>query len=144
MKINFGKERINNDEEKKSGFDPVECGWYAAILSKITKKPSRAGNEYFEVIWTVEPDGERITQFRKFWDNYSLTDAAIWKLRKLLIAMGHDADQLIGEFEFDPQDMVGEEAMIRLGPPDEGYNNNRVEQVENHAYDPEAAAAELV
>ncbi len=65
---------------------------------------------------------------RKAWNVFSLSPKALPFLKKLLIDVGVDPDELEDEFEFEPNDILGEEVYLTFGEP-EIYQGSEVQNV---------------
>lgn len=67
----------------------------------------------------------------KAWNNTSLKDTALWKLRETLEAFGEDPDLLDGDegFDLDPTDYIGSE--VRLHITIGTYRGKETNQVES-------------
>ncbi len=52
---------------------------------------------------------------RKLWDNMSFSPKALWKLKGFYRAMGATDDEMAaGEFNVEPDDLIGQEIMIQV------------------------------
>jgi hypothetical protein len=97
-------------------------GDYEAVVSTCQEKRSKAGNDMYEVGFTVY-SGEREIQVT----DYIVLPKFTWKLKKLAAAVGEEA-----KFEaesFDPHDLAGRSAnlIVTLGSQkQEGYDEKNV------------------
>ncbi len=106
------------------GFDPLPAGVYPVTVMDYEQNEGPAGT-YFAL--TLEVVGGQYAN-RKLWTNLSLSPKAAWKLREALIAFGHTAKELEGEFEFDPDAYLGVECNAVVGQDKyEGRIKNVVE-----------------
>lgn len=83
-------------------FEPIPAGDYLVEIEKCEEKMSSSGNNMLAMTFNVV-EGDYAG--RKIFDNYVLTEKALWKLKSLFVALGEDVD---GILEFDPSDLIGQ------------------------------------
>ena len=83
-------------------FEPIPAGDYLVEIEKCEAKTSSSGNDMLTMTFNVV-EGDYAG--RKIFDNYVLTEKALWKLKSLFVALGEDVD---GILEFDPSDLIGQ------------------------------------
>jgi hypothetical protein len=66
---------------------------------------------------------------RKAWRNYSLQPNALWALKQLLVDLGTDPEDLEGEFDFEPNDVLGSRVNLFFGQERE-YNGRKTQDVD--------------
>lgn len=110
-----------NDVESSSR-EPIDAGTYDAVISNITEKTgASSGKPYLSLELTVA-DSDEDFGGRKVFDNVSLSENALWKLKQLTDATGIDIDD-----EFDTEDFLGEEVTIVVDiEQTEGYDPKNV------------------
>jgi len=98
------------------GPEPWEAGNYPAIITKAEIKPSRSSGEdalYLDLAMTKESeDGEDPEERTLRW-NTSMQTKQLGRFKQLLIRLGFEFPEE-GAFEFDEQDLVGQECVARL------------------------------
>lgn len=108
---------LNLDFSNVPNREPLEEGIYVITISKVEEKIAKSGNPMLTVEFDVEGN-------RKLWDNYVLTDAALWKLKELCEAVGMDTSQVLN---FEPTDIVGLQVQAKI--IQEEYNGDIVNRV---------------
>lgn len=110
-----------NDVESSSR-EPIDAGTYDAVISNITEKTgASSGKPYLSLELTVA-DSDEDFGGRKVFDNVSLAENALWKLKQLTDATGIEIDD-----EFDTEDFLGEEVTIVVDiEQSEGYDPKNV------------------
>jgi len=108
-----------------SGFEKIEPGTYLARVKGIEQKMSQAGKPYLNWSFTIVGgtyDG-RVAFYMT-----SLAPNALWKLKDTLIkAFGFTKEDLAGEFDFDPIDLIGQECALVVGEEEyQGEMRDRV------------------
>ena len=104
---------------------PLDAGPYQAKVLDVTLSEKAGPSGYHSVIidWQVL-DPKRKVRF----DRYSLSPAALWRLKQVMTTLGVEVPD--GEFEIDPDELKGQEATIVLKIEEfNGRENNRVEEV---------------
>ncbi|MBT9132513.1 MAG: hypothetical protein DDT33_01031 [Firmicutes bacterium] len=105
-------------------FEPLPAGVYPITVVDYEENEGPAGI-YFALTLEVT---EGPYANRKLWTNLSLSPKAAWKLQEALIAFGHSAKELEGEFEFDPDAYLGTDCSAIVGQDKyEGRIKNVVE-----------------
>ena len=96
-------------------------GSYMARIDKVETRKSQQDKAYLGINFViVEGDQEG----RVVWQSISLEPRALWKLRQLLEALGHD---LVGMQEVDTDDLLGQEVGINVTHEEyEGQVRHRV------------------
>ena len=83
--------------EATGSFEPLEDGVYHARLVNVEVKPGAAGPYW---AWEYDVTDQPYVN-RKLWNNTSLSEAALWKLKESFDAYGvetdSDTDELIGQ-----------------------------------------------
>jgi hypothetical protein len=117
LKVNFA-----GVPDQKS-FEPVPAGRYMLELSDyIEDEVSQGENEgqpLYKLTWEVLSDDEDLNG-RKIWDNLTIMDTTLWRLKAMLKGFGfviddsEDAEELA--FEFD--ELLGKtlEAQVSISP----------------------------
>ena len=115
--------RIHANWDEVAAGTLIPEGRYPARIDKVEERTSSAGNEYWNVEFTII-DGEY--EGRKLWGVFMLSPQALWKLRALAQACGLD---LSGERELDSEELVGQEVGIVVTTEEyDGQTRNRVNQ----------------
>jgi hypothetical protein len=95
--------KLNNDKasataESSSNFEPVEDGVYHARLMDVRTDGEGRSGPYWTWEYDIIEPGE--AKGRKQWNNTSLADNALWKLKETFDAFGvptdTDTDDLMG------------------------------------------------
>lgn len=98
-------------------------GVYQGTISAAEMKTSSTGNPMLAVTYDINADDG----VHKVFDNYTLVERAMFKLKDLLKALGYDVS---GSLSFDEADLIG--GMVNLKVVQEEYNGeivNRVKKV---------------
>lgn len=120
---------LNLDFSSVPSREPLEEGTYLLTIAEAEEKQSSTGNPMISITYDVNStaDGIEVPGQRKLWDNYSLVEKALFKVKELLDALGYDTDQLV---EMDVTDLVGQQVMAKV--IQETYNGelrNRIKKV---------------
>lgn len=120
---------MNIDFSNVASREPLDAGKYQLRISECVEATSSTGNPMLKVTYDViaTDDGEAVPGNRKLWDNMSLQEKALFRLKDLLDACGYDTS---GGLDFDPADLVGMEIMAQV--IQEEYNGdikNRVKRI---------------
>lgn len=114
--------------------EALEPGNYPVQLGDIERRIASTGSPMLVFIWTVTEPEEAAG--RKLYQNHVLLKQSLWTLKRTLLALGADRDDLEGELQFDPGDWIGEEALavvtreLRKGPQDEeAIPRNNIERI---------------
>jgi hypothetical protein len=110
-------------------FEPLPVGRHKAKVSGCTyvEASQRSGEPGFAWEFTVtEPEFEG----RKAFLNTSLQPQSLWATKRIFRALGVPPDQLEGEIDIEPEDMVDRECFIMIRHEKwEGQNRQRVSRV---------------
>jgi len=108
--------------------DALAPGYYQAAVSKCEEKTSKAGNKYLSWQFNIlEPEE---CQGRKAFFNNSLLQNSLWSLKRTLIALGYPEEDLGGEVQFDPADVLGVECtLVIVEDVYNGETTGKVDQV---------------
>lgn len=109
--------------------EPLEEGKYILTVAEAAEKQSSTGNPMISITYDVNStiDGIEVEGQRKLWDNYSLIDKALFKIKELLDALGYDTSELVA---LEPTDLVGSQVVAQV--IQETYNGeirNRIKKV---------------
>jgi hypothetical protein len=123
--------RVDFSGVESKNFDAIPGGWYHVKVTDgeqtETKEAKKlpAGTPGVNWEFTVQ-DGEYAD--RKVWTNTWLHENSIWALKGLLEATGrYSAEQLAESLEFEIDDVIGSDVMIRVAIRD--YNGDDVNDV---------------
>lgn len=89
----------------KTELEAVPAGNYAVTVASAKEGISKTGNPKIEVKLRIDEPEEQAG--RILFDNFSLQPQALWKLKRWLYALGYSDDDFAGEFELDPEELVG-------------------------------------
>jgi hypothetical protein len=122
--------RVNMTDVEVSDYDPVPSGKYRVAVTDGELKESgenakNPGAEYIHWEFTIQDEEY---QGRKVWANTSLLPHALFSLKGLLSATGFNTD---GEIEFEIDDVINKECVVRVVRKGERTNPNTGE-----TYDP--------
>lgn len=108
-------------------FKLLDEGNYNARVQKIEAKTSSKDNPYLGICFVITDEGKGL-KGRLVWDNFYLSEKAIWKFKQLLDAAGMDTEgDAEGNVDFNPGDLVGAEVNIKVGTDSyEGKDRNVV------------------
>jgi hypothetical protein len=105
-------------------FELLPRGQY---LVEVTSSEERAGTEfpYLNLEMTVL-EGDYAD--RKVWDSMSYSPKALWKLKSFLLQAGYSEEDIVGSFEVDPEEFIGQEYMVIVTQKagNDGVVRNRV------------------
>jgi len=103
IKLNF--EGVNVDG---GGFEPWPVRTPVEFtISKIEPKIGRdSGKPYLEF------EMNHVGSKRKAWSNFSLQPQALWMLKRLLLSLGIPREELEGDFDLEPRDLIGKTVYI--------------------------------
>lgn len=112
---------MNLDFSNVPSREPLEEGIYTLSIAKVEEKTAKSsGNPML----SIEYDVVGVDGNRKLFDNYVLTDAAMWKLKELLDALGIDTSTLVS---LDPQELIGLQVQAKIVQDE--YNGETVNRV---------------
>lgn len=121
---------------------PLPPGYYQAAVASCEQRTSKAGQPFIAWVFNVTAPDEYAG--RKGFFNTSLQQHSLWSLKRLLIALGGTEEELAGEVEFEPSDMIGNECTLVVVEDEwEGETTGKVKQVlAAGEIDPDEAEAE--
>jgi hypothetical protein len=117
-------------------FEPLPSGEYDATLIEIELTESSTLKPMVKVVFGISEEGY---EGRKLYSQYVLRGNDDAKTKVVLgmfvgflaACTGKDAEEIKAE-GFDPSnlsDLIGSEIVLRVGPPDEGFDFNKVKGV---------------
>ena len=71
-----------NTKSASTNFDPLPAGEYAANIVDVELRFSKAENYYLAFTFFLEEHN------RKVWGNYMLTEQALWRIKRDMLAIG--------------------------------------------------------
>jgi len=114
--------KVNLSGVEVRRFEPLPQGRYRAEVASMEHIPAskRSGKPkvrfVFNVLKGLEASNEDFNvEGRKAFYEVSLQEQSLWNLKRTLIALGDDPEELEGEVELDPEDYVGREVVIVIG-----------------------------
>lgn len=117
IRVNFAG--VNAD----TGFEPWEVGVAIPFtIFNIKEGVSKAGND--KLTFEFQQVGTK----RKTWEDFSLLPTALFNLKRLLINLGYEKDDLEGDFDFEPKEILGKEVLITFGPERPIPNSDKMGQ----------------
>jgi len=116
--------RLNFEGVSTQGFTPwpVKTPIEFTIFNISQEKGKDSGEPYLKF------EFKQAGSNRKPWRNFSLQPSALWALKKLLVDLGIDEEELSGDFEFDFADVLGDTVYLQFGPERE-YNGKVYQEV---------------
>ena len=107
---------------------PLEPGYYQAVVSKCEERTSDAGHPYVAWVFNVlEPED---FAGQKGFYNTTLQPQGLWSLKRLLIALGFSEEDLAGQVDFEPSDMLGMQCtLVVVEDVYKGETTGRVKEV---------------
>src|SRR4028119_478438 len=112
MRLDF-----TNVEGQKT-FEPLPSGRYTVEVTdyKQGEASENAKNPGAPTIsWELtctDANADESSHNRKVWENMTIVENSLWRLKALLSAAGFDVD---GEIDFDPDEVVGSTLDAQLG-----------------------------
>lgn len=95
-------------------FEVLPAGLYPCTIFDIeTKVGKDSGQPYLS--WTLKVEDGHPNAGRRFWTNFSLQPQSLGFLKEALIRLGVPADQLVGQFSFEPRDLLGKRVLAKVG-----------------------------
>lgn len=112
-------------------FEAIPTGDYEAVFTgfKIAPSKSTPGEQVCVMEYTL---GDAEFSGRKAWANRSLQPAALFSLKRDMIALGADAEELAGPIDLEEslEDIKGAECVLSLSVREyEGRQNNQIDAV---------------
>jgi|SRR6267378_2700361 len=100
----------------KTSLEPVKDGTYPATFTKREFKMSKTNNPKVDLEFVFSPDAGDDVAGRKAFVACSLQPQALFKVKKALIDLGLDPDELEGPVDLDAafEALLGCDAMIRV------------------------------
>jgi hypothetical protein len=133
------------------GFEPLPSGEYDATLIDVEYTKSSTDKPMVKVAFGISEEGY---EGRKLFTQYVLvgktpetTKTVLGMFVSFLSACTGEDTADIKAKGFDPadlQDLVGSEVVLRVGPPDEGFDFNKIKGVKPAGSKVTAAAAGLL
>lgn len=113
---------LNLDFSGVKSIEALEEGTYMATIEVVEETVAKSsGNPMLKVKYSV--DGTN----NKLFDNFVLTDAAMWKLKELLGSLGYDTSEIV---DLDVNELVGQQVqLIVIQEEYEGNTVNRVKKI---------------
>lgn len=107
----------------QKSFEPIPAGKYILQLveykeGEVTGENSKnKGATKYDFTYEVTDNDVEEYNGRKLFDNVTLVENSLWRLKAMLKAFGLDIPEE-GEFEFDFDELIGEnlEASVRVSP----------------------------
>ena len=127
--------KVNLANQELRTFEPVPAGVYRVAVEQCEERTASTGNEgifwLFRVIDVISTRGDGGTQGlvdRTIPHGTQLQESALWNLYRTLVALGEDPQALQdGEFELDPDIMIGKECVVTIRIRDyQGQPQNQV------------------
>lgn len=103
--------------EGQKDFEPIPSGRYLVEVTdyKEGEASENAKNPGATTIsWALAVDGDKHPDYanRYVWENMTIVEASLWRLKAFLSACGFDVD---GEVDFDPEEVLGSQLVIKVG-----------------------------
>lgn len=119
---------FTNIEDWGGDFEPIPAGVYDAVIdaTRSEVRQSQAGNTVLNVAFVIQNHPEYTG--RIVFENYAITDKALWKIGQMLEALGFDVKGK--KFTFDHGELHNKRCRIHV--IQEEYNGtlrNRVKRV---------------
>jgi hypothetical protein len=109
-------------------FAVLEPGIYDAHVDKIEMSANKGQSGYHYLTFVYQTDD---SVKRNIWSNYSLSPQALWRLKLDLTRLGVEIPD--GEFDFEPNDVVGTKCRVRVSKKPHysrpGEEDNELEEV---------------
>ena len=104
--------KLNFEGVTTTGFQPwpVKEPIEFTIFNISLEKGKESGEPYLKF------EFKHTESNRKAWRNFSLQPGALWALKKLLVDLGVEQEELEGDFEFEPKDILGKTVTLKFGP----------------------------
>lgn len=112
---------LNLDFSNVQGNVVLEEGMYNVTIEKVEEKTSSTGKPMLLVRFKEEEEGAVI------FENYVLTEEALWKLKELLSAAGIECS---GTVDFDTEELVG--LMFKAKIVKEQYNGSDMNRIKKY------------
>lgn len=108
---------VVNLEGVKTSLEVIPDGIYPATFTKRTFGMSKANQPKLDLEFTFSGDAGEEVSGRKGFVTCSLQPQALFKVKKALVDLGVDPDELEGPIDLERafDDLIGAEAAIRVG-----------------------------
>lgn len=110
---------LNLDFSSTPTNEPLEEGVYELVIIEAEETKSRDKGTPMVKITFEEPQTKK-----RIWENFILTDKALWKIRSLLEVLGFRCD---GAVEFEATDLIG--STVRCKVIGDTYNDQPVNRI---------------
>jgi hypothetical protein len=111
----------------------VPAGTYEAVLTEQKIFTAKSSNqEAIALTFTIQDENFPEHEGRKQWRNYSLQPQALWALKKSLVDLGCDPEELEGTVDLEEVigQLIGNKCLIEVGVRMyEGEERNEVRKV---------------
>jgi hypothetical protein len=132
---------LNLSGVQARSFEPLPEGKYLVEVLEVKAKIAASSGAPM-LAWTFRVLDEDY-EGRQLFTNTVLTDNSLWKLKSFLIALGYTEEELNGEIELDPDELVGLQAVARVKTREyQGETRNDVNALEAVAVAEPSTAAE--
>ena len=127
--------KVNLANQELRTFEPVPAGVYRVAVDTCEERTASTGNEgicwLFRITDVISTRGDGGTAGlidRTIPHGTQLQESALWNLYRTLVALGEDPQALQdGEFELDPDIMIGKECVVTIRIRDyQGQPQNQV------------------
>ena len=95
---------LNLDFSNVPTREPLEEGVYHLVVTEAAEKTSSTGNPMLTLTFNVQ----NVPGEHKLWNNFTLIDKALWKLKEFLEAIGMDTSAS-PQVQFDVAELIGTE-----------------------------------
>ncbi len=104
---------LNLDFSSVPNREPLEPGWYHGRIAKVEEKMSSTGKPMLAVEYDVigTEEGEEIPGNRKLFENWVLTDAALWKVQAVFKALDLPTEAIV---DLDTEELIGMELFLKV------------------------------
>jgi len=110
---------LNLDFSSIPANEPLEEGIYEFTIIEAEETKSREkGTPMIKITF------EELQTKKRVWENFILTEKALWKLRSLLEVLGYECG---GPIELDPEDLIG--STVRCKVIGDTYNDQPVNRI---------------
>jgi hypothetical protein len=134
--------RLNLTDVEVRDFEAIPGGKYVVKITDYENKETRGGPEaklpagtpMINYEFTVQSDVKGDEQYanRKLWTNIILHQKVLFNLKGLLQAIGWTDEQLSGDIDFEPEELVGAELIVGVSkreyPKDSGDFTNDIKR----------------
>jgi hypothetical protein len=101
--------------EGQKTYEPLPAGKYVVEVTDFkegTASENAKNAGAATISWELSVVDHDEYEGRKVWENMTIVDNSLWRLKAFLEAAGFEADD---EVEFDPEDILGATLEVRLG-----------------------------